>query len=200
MTQVDNSKKLFFVLTECIRAMGKMFQTRAAFTAEHHKETAYIASFIAEKISMDQHQITGIYYASLIHDIGEISVPAEIISRAGPLTKLEYSLIQTHPEEGYKILKDVAFPWPIAQIILQHHERLDGSGYPYGLQSAEILLESKVVTVAEVVQAMLSHRTYRAAHPLENVIEELTTNSGNYYDEQVVSACLKILPEHIILN
>ena len=197
MAQVENSKELYFALTACIRAMGKMFQTRAAFTAEHHTGTAYIASFIAEKISIGQNQITGIYYASLIHDIGEISVPAEIISRAGPLTEFEYSLIQTHPEEGYKILKDIDFPWPIAQIILQHHERLDGSGYPYGLQGAEILLEAKVVSVAEVVQAMLSHRPYRPAHPLENVAEELTTNSGKYYDEQVVSACLKILSEHI---
>ena len=197
MAQIDKSKKLYSALTACIRAMGKMFQTRAAFTAEHHKQTANIASLIVEELSLDQNQVAGIYYTSLIHDIGEISVPADIINRAAPLTIDERALVQGHPKEGYEILKDIDFPWPISTIILQHHERLDGSGYPYGLQNSEILLESKIVSVSEVLQAMLSHRPYRPAHSQENVVEELTTNSGKLYDEQVVNACLRIMPEYI---
>jgi len=146
-------------------------------------------------MELSEEQIQGIHLAAIIHDLGKIHIPAEILSKPGKLNKIEFMLIQTHPEEGYNILKNVKFPWPIADIILQHHEKLDGSGYPQGLKDGEILLEAKIICVADVVEAMSSHRPYRASLGIEPALEEIRRGRGNWYEPSVVDACLKLFEE-----
>lgn len=133
--------------------------------------------------------------AGIIHDIGKISVPSEILSRPGKLSKIEFDLIKMHPQVGYNILKDIEFPLPIAQIILQHHERMDGSGYPAGLSKDAILLEARILSVADVVEAIASHRPYQAAIGLDGALEEISRNSGILYDADVVDACIRLFRE-----
>jgi HD-GYP domain-containing protein (c-di-GMP phosphodiesterase class II) len=134
--------------------------------------------------------------AGLIHDIGKINVPAEILSKPGTLNGLEFGLIKTHPQVGHDILNGtLEFPWPVAQIVLQHHERMDGSGYPQGLSGEEILLEARILGVADVVEAMASHRPYRPALSVSQALEEISQNRGILYDPEVVDACLKVFTE-----
>jgi HD-GYP domain-containing protein (c-di-GMP phosphodiesterase class II) len=134
--------------------------------------------------------------AGLIHDIGKINVPAEILSKPGPLTELEYGLIKMHPQVGHDVLNEaIEFPWPLAQIVLQHHERIDGSGYPQGLLGEEIILEARILGVADVVEAMASHRPYRSARGVDEALEEISQNRGVLYDPEVVDACLKLFTE-----
>jgi len=127
-----------------------------------------------------------------LHDIGKIYVPSEILSKPGKITEVEYNIIKTHPQVGYDILKSIDFPWPIAEIVLQHHERLDGSGYPNGLKGKDILLEAKILAVADVIEAMATHRPYRAALSIEEALNEIKSNRGKLYDSKVVNACLTI--------
>lgn len=131
----------------------------------------------------------------MIHDIGKISVPAEILTKPNKLTALEFDLIKSHPKVGYDILKSVDFPWPIARIVFQHHERLDGSGYPLGLLKKDILLEARILAVADVVEAMASHRPYRPALGIEKALEEISQKSGDFYDSGVVGSCVKLFKE-----
>ena len=133
--------------------------------------------------------------AALVHDIGKIKVPAEILSKPGRLTNTEFELIRSHPEAGYEILKSIEFPWPIADIVLQHHERLDGSGYWVGKHDDEILLEARILAVADVVEAMSSHRPYRPSLGLATAVDEITRNRGVLYDPEVVDCCLGLLDE-----
>ena len=133
--------------------------------------------------------------AAMIHDMGKISIPGEILSKPGPLNEIEFSLIKAHPKVGYDILKSIDFPWPIAQMVLQHHERMDGSGYPSSLRGEEILLESRVLSVADVVETMASHRPYRPALGLGKALEEVNRYKGACYDRAVVDACLKLFTE-----
>ena len=130
--------------------------------------------------------------AAFIHDFGKISVPAEILSKTSKLTDLEFGIIKTHAQSGYDILKDVEFPWPIARMILEHHERMDGSGYPNGLVAGETLLESRILSVADVVESMASHRPYRPAFDIDAALKEIENNRGTRYDTSAVDACLKI--------
>ena len=133
--------------------------------------------------------------AGLIHDIGKISVPAEILTKPGHITKKEIALIEDHPQVGYDILKGIAFPWPIAQIVLQHHEKMDGSGYPQGLLGKDILLEARIMGVADVFESIVSHRPYRPALGIDAAIKEITKNKNLLYDAQVVDICLKLFQE-----
>jgi len=137
----------------------------------------------------------GIRIAGTIHDIGKISVPAEILSKPGKLSQKEFELIKDHPQTGYEVLKDVEFPWPIAQIIRQHHERLNGSGYPLGLVGEEVLLEARIIAVADVIEAIASHRPYRPARGIEAALSEIEQNKGVLYDASVVDACVKLFKE-----
>jgi HD-GYP domain-containing protein (c-di-GMP phosphodiesterase class II) len=137
--------------------------------------------------------VEGIRMAGNIHDVGKVSLPAEILSKPGSLTNLQFELIKTHPKTGYEILKGIGFPWDIARIVLQHHERIDGSGYPQGLRGDDILLEAKILGVADVVEAMISHRPYRPALGIEKALEEITSKKGVAYDPQVVDAFDKAL-------
>ncbi len=139
--------------------------------------------------------IEGIRVAAVIHDIGKVSVPAEILSKPGKLTQNEFELIKDHAETGYDILKDVEFPWPIAEMIRQHHERLDGSGYPRGLKGNDMLMEARVIALADVVEAIASHRPFRPAHGIEVALDEIRKNRGILYDPEVVDACLRLFTE-----
>jgi HD-GYP domain-containing protein (c-di-GMP phosphodiesterase class II) len=133
--------------------------------------------------------------AAAIHDLGKISVPTEILSRPTKLTNIEFSLIKTHSQSGYDILKDIDFPWPVARTVLEHHERMDGSGYPHGLKGDNILLESKILAVADVMESMASHRPYRPALGIEAALEEIEKNRGTLYDNAVADTCLRLFRE-----
>jgi HD-GYP domain-containing protein (c-di-GMP phosphodiesterase class II) len=147
-------------------------------------------------MGLPEEQIEGIHMAGLVHDIGKINVPAEILSKPGTLNDLEFGLIKTHSQVGHNILDGtIEFPWPIAQIVLQHHERMDGSGYPVGLSGDEIILEARILGVADVVEAMASHRPYRPARGIDQALVEISQNRGILYDPEVVDACLKLFNE-----
>ncbi|MDP2193616.1 MAG: PAS domain S-box protein [Alphaproteobacteria bacterium] len=179
-------------LEQSIQTIAATVESRDPYTAGHQKHVGELATAIATEMGLDEEQVNGIHLAAIIHDLGKIHIPAEILSKPGKLNSIEFMLIQTHPQEGYDILKDVKFPWPIADIILQHHEKLDGSGYPQGLKGDQILLEAKIITVADVVEAISSHRPYRASLGIETALDEIRHGRGIVYDPAVVDACLKL--------
>ena len=182
-------------LKETIQAMSLTVETRDPYTAGHQKRVAELAGAIAEDMGFSKDRVEGIRMAGIIHDLGKIAVPAEILSKPGPITKLEFAIIKTHSQVGYDILKSIEFPWPIAQIMLQHHERMDGSGYPMGIKGEDILLESRILAVADVVEAMASHRPYRPALGIDVALEEISKRRGVCYDADVVDVCLKLFDE-----
>lgn len=175
-----------------IQALALTIEIRDPYTAGHQRRVSELATAIAKELGWSPDQIQAIRIAGDIHDIGKISIPAEILSKPGRLTEVEYSLIKTHPQVGYDILKNVDFPWPIAQIVLQHHERLDGSGYPAGLSGDSILPEAKILAVADTVEAMASHRPYRPALGVERALAEILKFKGILYDSEAVDACLDL--------
>ncbi len=175
-----------------VQAMAMALESRDPYTAGHQKRVSDLAWAIASEMGIEEHRLNGIKMAASIHDLGKISIPAEILSKPGKLAQTEFELIKSHPEIGYTILKDIEFPWPIQQIVLQHHEKIDGSGYPKGLTGDEMLLESKILCVADVVEAMASHRPYRAALGLESAMYEITEFSGTLYEPDVVEACVAV--------
>jgi PAS domain S-box-containing protein len=179
-------------LASTIQAMARTVETRDAYTAGHQKRTTDIARAIAYEMGLPKQTIDGIRMAGVIHDLGKISIPAEILSKPGVLSDSEFSLIKQHPQAGFEILKGIDFKWPVADIVLQHHERINGSGYPYGLQNDDILLEAKIIGVADVIEAMASHRPYRPALGIDDAFEEITTNSGVIYDPEVVDAAVHL--------
>ncbi|HQQ86740.1 MAG TPA: PAS domain S-box protein [Smithellaceae bacterium] len=178
-----------------IQAMSAAVEARDPYTSGHQRRVAALARSIAAEMNLSRDQIEGIRMAASIHDMGKISIPAEILSMPRKLSKLEFDLVKTHSQAGHDIIKDIDFPWPIANIILQHHERIDGSGYPHGLRGDNILLEARILAVADVVEAMASYRPYRPALGLDTALEEITRNKNILYDGEVVEACLKIFRE-----
>jgi HD-GYP domain-containing protein (c-di-GMP phosphodiesterase class II) len=146
-------------------------------------------------MKLPEDRIEGIRIASLVHDIGKISLPAEILNKPTKLSEIEYNLIKDHSQTGYDVLKSIEFPWPVARIVLQHHERLNGSGYPNKLKGDEIILEARIIGVADVIDAMSSHRPYRPAWGMDKALEEITQNKGILYDPEVANACLKLFKE-----
>jgi PAS domain S-box-containing protein/putative nucleotidyltransferase with HDIG domain len=178
-----------------VQAVSSMIEMRDPYTAGHERRVAALASAIAEEMGLPEDQVRGIHLAATIHDLGKIQIPAEILSKPGPLTDVEHKLIRQHPQTGYEILKDIEFPWPIARTILQHHERMDGSGYPYGLTGGEILIEARILSVADVVEAMASHRPYRPALGLQEALREVRQHCGAFYDADVVDACIRLFDE-----
>ncbi len=191
----ENLQKLRKALGATINAMAVTVETRDPYTAGHQRRVADLARAIATEMKLSSDKIDAVRMASVIHDIGKISIPSEILTKPTQLSDLEYNLIKTHPSSGHAILKDIEFPWPIARIVLEHHERIDGSGYPCGLKGDEILLESRIVAVADVVEAISSHRPYRAAQGIEAGLEEIEKNKGRLYDAQAVDACLRLFRE-----
>ena len=179
-------------LEDTVRAMAGLVEMRDPYTAGHQARVADLAAAIAKQMGLPDEQVHGIHLAGTVHNLGKIKIPAEILSKPGRINDLEFGLIKIHPQAGYDILKCVNFPWPIAQMVLQHHERLDGSGYPQGLKGDAILLEARILAVADVVEAMSSHRPYRPGLGIEVALEEIAKNRGIFYDPPVVDACLMV--------
>lgn len=188
-------KQLRKALHGTIRAAALTVETRDPYTAGHQRRVADLASTIATQMGLPKDQIEGIRMAAIIHDLGKISVPSELLTKPTRLTEIEFRIIKTHSAAGHDILKDIDFPWPLAQIVLQHHEKMDGSGYPGGLSGEDILLEARIMCVADVVEAIASDRPYRAALGFDIARQEIIKNRGLCYDPQVVDACIKIITE-----
>ena len=184
--------KMQRVLGETIDSLASALEKRDPYTAGQQRRVAHLATAIARYVGLSEDAINGLYLASLVHDIGKIGVPVEILVKPTQLTDIEMSLVRDHSKIGYGILKDIEFPWPIAQIVLQHHEKIDGSGYPQGLSHDAILMESKILCVADIVEAMSSHRPYRSAIGIDGALEEISRNKGLLYEPAVVDACLEL--------
>lgn len=188
-------ERLQRALVQTIQAIAITIEKRDPYTAGHQQRVAELAVAIAAELGLSQERTEGLRLGALIHDIGKIYVPAEFLNRPGHLNSTELEIIQTHPAMGYDIVKGIEFPWPVADIVVQHHERLDGSGYPNGLKGDAIALEARILAVADVVEAMASHRPYRAALPLEMALGEIEGRRGVRYDPQAVDACLRLFRE-----
>ncbi len=184
--------KLRKTLEETVNALASATEKRDPYTAGHQRSVTQLACAIAEEMNMNETEVEGIRIAGLLHDIGKLSVPAEILSRPGTLSESEFSIIKLHSEIGFDILKTINFPWPVAQIAFEHHERMNGSGYPRGLAGEKILLEARIMAVADVVEAMSSHRPYRPARTIRETLEEIRKNKGVLYDTKVADACLRL--------
>ena len=187
--------RLRTALNGVIQAMAVAVETRDPYTAGHQQRVARLALAIGRDMGLSAESLEAIRMAGVVHDVGKISVPAEILSKPTRLTDLEFALIKTHPQVGYDILKNIEFPWPIARIVLQHHEKLDGSGYPDGVKGDEILVEARILVVADVVEAMASHRPYRPALGISVALEEISRNRGTLYDSEAAGACLRLFEE-----
>jgi len=178
-----------------IDTMSRIIEAKDPYTFGHQHRVTQLAIPIAQELGLPEDRIEGIRIASLIHDIGKIGLPTEILSKPIKLTDIEFSLIKGHSQIGYDILKSIDFSYPIAQIVLQHHEKLNGTGYPNNLKGDEILLEAKIICVADVVEAMSSHRPYRPALGIDKALEEISQNKAILYDPKVVDACLRLFKE-----
>lgn len=186
----DDHLRETFIAT--IHALATTIEMKDPYTAAHQRWVTRLACAIAGEMDLPHEQITGLHMAGLIHDIGKLAVPAELLIKPSRLTEIEYEAIKIHPQSGYDIVREIQFPWPIAQIVLQHHERMDGSGYPQGISGSEIILEARLLAVADVVESMSSHRPYRNAHGIELALEEVSGKRGILYDPEVVEACVKV--------
>ena len=188
-------RQLRDMMWQTVESISTISEIRDPFKPGHQRRTTQLACAIARELGFDDQRIEGCRVTGFLHDIGKIGVPAEILSKPGKLSKYEMSIIQTHVQVGYDILKNIDFPWPVAQIVLQHHERVNGSGYLAGLTGPETLLEAKILAVADVVEAMSTHRPYRPALGLDKAMEEISSNKGILYDPEVVEACVKLFEQ-----
>jgi PAS domain S-box-containing protein/putative nucleotidyltransferase with HDIG domain len=191
----ESWERLHEALEGTIQAMALTIEIRDPYTAGHQRRVSRLSCAMAREIGLPENQIEGLRVAGDIHDIGKIYVPAEILSKPGQITAIEYGIIKTHPQVGFDILKTIKFPWPVAAIVLQHHERLDGSGYPFGLTGEAILKEARILSVADIVEAMSSHRPYRPAQGIDKALGEIVQNKGTFYDTEAVEACVKLFQE-----
>ncbi len=192
---VETHEKLVQSLDSTILVLASVAEMRDPYTAGHQQRVSELAQAIAQELGLPEEQVEGIRVAGLLHDVGKMQIPAEILSKPGKLTSVELMLIRTHSQSGYEILKSTVFPWPIAKFVLQHHERWDGSGYPAGLKGEEILLEGRILAVADVVEAMSSHRPYRPAFEAHEALWEILQNKGTLYDVAVAEACQRVFEE-----
>ncbi len=182
-------------MLQTVEAIARIVEMRDPYTSGHQARVAELARMIARQMGSSDEQVHAIHLAGLVHDLGKIRIPAEILSKPGRLNEIEFSLIKMHPQAGYDILKGIDFSWPIAQMVLQHHEHLDGSGYPQGLKGEEILLGARILSVADVIEAMSSHRPYRPGLGMDAALAEITRMRGIHYDLQVVDACVTLFKE-----
>jgi putative nucleotidyltransferase with HDIG domain len=179
-----------------INALALTIESKDPYTAAHQQWVTQLACAIAGGIGLAKEQVEGIRMAGLIHDIGKMRVPIEFLNKPGRLSEIEYNAIKMHPQSGYDIVREIQFPWPVAQIVLQHHERMDGSGYPQGLSGQQILMEARILAVADVVESMASPRPYRDVYGIEIALAEILKNRAILYDPDVVDACLKAFQEN----
>jgi putative two-component system response regulator len=191
----QNSDKLQALMADITKAIAITLEMHDPYTFVHQQRVTQLACAIAREMGLSREVLEKIHVAGSLHDIGKMYVPVEILTKSGGLTEIEFDLIKAHPEAGYSVLKMIEFPWPIAEIVLQHHERLDGSGYPAGLSGDGILLEARILGVADVVEAIASHRPYRPALGIDKALKEISQNRGSLYDPEVVDACLKLFAE-----
>ncbi|MFZ5996817.1 MAG: HD-GYP domain-containing protein [Nitrospirota bacterium] len=194
-------EKMSRVVDETVTALASAVETRDLYTASHQRRVASLACAIAEEmgdIGIDQ--MKGIRTAAILHDIGKLHVPFELLNNPGHLKDIEFALIKTHPQAGYDVLKEIEFPWPVARIVQQHHEHLDGSGYPAGLKGDSILLEARIIGVADTVEAMSSHRPYRPGKGINAALQEITQARGILYDPRGVDACLALFRKGFMLS
>ena len=189
----SNFDKLRRAMDGIVQAISVVVEMRDPYTAGHQQRVAQLSCAIARSMGLCEEEVYALRMASVIHDLGKITVPAEILSKPGQLSALEYELVKSHAQAGYDILKQVDFPWPLADIVLQHHERMDGSGYPNGLHAEDILLPARILSVADVFETIASHRPYRPALGLQPALNEIRNNSGSLYDPQVVDVCLELI-------
>ena len=191
--QVQHSvDRLQKTIEEIIQAMTYIGEVRDPYTAGHERRVAQLTCAIARSMGLGDDEYEGLTMAAFVHDIGKILIPSDILSKPGHLTKPELDIIKDHTRIGYEILKNIEFPWPIANIVLQHHERMNGSGYPSGISGDKIILEARILAVADVVEAMSSHRPYRPALGIDKALAEIYMNRSTLYDPSVVDACMKI--------
>jgi PAS domain S-box-containing protein len=188
-------EKVERLLRQTVGSLSAAVEAKDPYTAGHQRRVAELACAITGEMGFSEEQIDGMYIAALVHDIGKIHIPAEILTRPGKLSKVEIDLINTHCQYGYDILRGIEFPWPIAEIVLQHHERIDGSGYPLGLRGDKILVEAKILAVADAVEATATNRPYKTSIGLERALKEISSKKGILYDPLVVAACLRLFTE-----
>ena len=191
----QSEKNLKANLLDSIAALAATVEMRDPYTAGHQQRVALLAVAIAQEMKLPEAQVEGVHLASVVHDVGKINIPIEILSKPGRLSEIEFNLIKQHSQSGFNILKNIQFPWPIAQIVLQHHERMDGNGYPQGLKGEAILLEARIIAVADTVEAMASYRPYRPGLGIDAALEEIARSRGVRLDAQVVDACMVLFKE-----
>ncbi len=189
------AERLKRVLLQTVRSLSLTLEMRDPYTTGHQRRVAQLSTAIGRRMGLSEAVVEGLRTGGLLHDIGKIHIPAEFLSRPGKLSAEVHKVIRMHPQMGWEIMKDIEFPWPVADMIRQHHERLDGSGYPLGLKGDEIILESRIIAVADVLEAISSHRPYRPALGLDVAIQELRDHSGTRYDPAVVQACIDVVEE-----
>ena len=192
---LKSDRELREAFQSSIRALSSAIEMRDPYTAGHQERVTRLSAAIAREMGLDDDKVEGIRIAGMVHDIGKLSIPAEILSKPTKLSPAEYGLIQSHPQSGYTILETIPFPWPIAPIVLQHHERMDGSGYPNKLAGEAILIEARIIAVADVVEAMSSHRPYRPALGSTEALDEIKRKKGVWFDAAVVDACVRVMTE-----
>ncbi len=193
--RIEGYNRIKKTLQATVQSIALLVETKDPYTSGHQQRVAQLAVAISREMGLTSDQQDFIYTASIIHDLGKVSVPSELLSKPTKLTEVEFNLIKTHSPSGYNILKDIDFPWPVADAVLQHHERMNGSGYPNHLQGDSILLEARILAVADVVEAISSHRPYRPSLGINFALDEISKNKGTLYDDNVVEACLKLFLE-----
>lgn len=184
-------------IIDTVSALCYMVEKKDSYTAKHQKKVAHLAYKIASKLKLDDNRLEGLYISAMLHDIGKVGVPSAILTKPDKLTKTEFELIKGHVECAYDILSKIDFPWPVADIVLQHHEKINGSGYPFGLTDKEIQLEAKIISVADVVEAITAHRPYKPAYSMDYAMQEIKKYSGIYYDAEVVEACVSVCTDNL---
>ncbi len=188
----EHTREMREMLEQTVSSVSRTVEMRDPYTSGHQQRVAQLSVAIAKQLECSEHMVEGIRIGALIHDIGKIAVPGEILNRPGKLDKISMSLVRTHCEVGYSITKDIVFPWPVAEIILQHHERIDGSGYPYGLKGDKISREAQIVSIADMVEAIISHRPYRPGFGIEKALSIIKSEAGTSLNQTYVDACIDV--------
>jgi PAS domain S-box-containing protein len=191
----DHLRRIEEAVMGTITVVSRMVELRDPYTAGHEARVAEVAVAIGQEMRLPADRLEGLSLAASIHDLGKIAIPSDILAKPGKLSEIEYEYVKHHAQAGYELLQGLSFPWPLADMVRQHHERIDGSGYPLGLKGAEILLEARILAVADVVEAMASHRPYRASRGVEVALEEIERNAGVLYDAEVAATCLRLFRE-----